>query len=140
MQMKSISFFLVFLFGIMAGYAWQHKHNAQFRDEVKSNRILIADLNERISNFIEEISIRQQAINIILCESSMQHNGIYSDGGKSFGWAQFQKKTFREMSFEAGYQNLKYENPFHQLVLLEWAIKNGIAEKHWKKCWQKINS
>ena len=125
--------FIIFLFGVMAGYAWQYYHHSLVKEsalqEVKTNRLLITELDQRIEELTKELTVRQHALEIIMCESSMRHD-VYGDGGKSFGWAQFQKRTFKWMAKEAGYEKLQWKNPYHQLILLEWALRSGYGE-HW---------
>ena len=123
----------------MAGYGWQHYHHGLVEEsalqEVKTNRLLIVELDQRIEELTKELTIRQHALEIIVCESSMQHD-VYGDGDKSFGWAQFQKRTFEWMAQKAGFEKLQWKNPYHQLILLEWALKNGHGP-HWT-CYNKL--
>jgi hypothetical protein len=67
---------------------------------------------------------------IINCESGVQHDGIWGDGGRSYGIAQFQYKTFDWMRKEAKRPELKWKNRNDQLWLLAWALENGYG-KYW---------
>ena len=74
-------------------------------------------------------------IDILECESSGKHN-IYGDAGASYGIAQFQKPTFYRFVKQVGFKKFYYENPIHQLRVLNWALDNGYGH-HWS-CYKKV--
>lgn len=74
-------------------------------------------------------------IDILECESSGKHN-IYGDAGASYGIAQFQRPTFYKFVKQAGFKKFYYENPIHQLKVMNWAIDNGYGA-HWT-CYTKL--
>jgi hypothetical protein len=69
-------------------------------------------------------------LDILACESGFRHDGIWGDGGRSYGIAQFKQRTFRWLSGLAGRNNLRWANKHDQIWLLDWAVENGYA-KHW---------
>lgn len=129
--MKSILFFLVFLFGVMAGYSWHTYHVglsiSHLKGEVAQNRQLIDTLQK-------EIELQDEVLRIIKCESGGRITAI-GDGGKSYGLAQFKERTFSWMKIAAGEPKIEWHNPEHQVRLLKWALANGYG-KHWV-CYKK---
>ena len=74
------------------------------------------------------------------CESSLRHEGIFGDGGKAYGIAQFHEPTFemfKQSAIKAGYpfDDFSYQSDRDQIELMAWAFKNGL-QKHWT-CWSK---
>lgn len=74
-------------------------------------------------------------IDILECESSGKHD-VHGDAGASYGIAQFQRPTFNRFVKQAGFKQFYYENPIHQLRVMNWAIDNGYGA-HWT-CYTKI--
>lgn len=74
-------------------------------------------------------------ISMAECESSVRHNGVYGDNGKSYGIMQFQRPTFDLFKGISGIDGLEYENEKDQIVLTAWAVKNGFGD-HWT-CYRK---
>lgn len=81
-------------------------------------------------------------LRIMVCESGLKHDA-WGDDGKSFGIAQFRKETFYEFSVKAEKLMRKvkmwpprWENPQHQVVLLDWGLDNGYANR-WT-CYKKV--
>ena len=132
--------FLIFLFGIMAGYAWQNYHNhltlINLKREIHENKLLVDSLQKSIQHLEEELKYEEIVQKIIACESSHRYD-VWGDGGLSFGPAQFQYKTFQWMKQQAGKPYLRWKNPKHQIYLLKWALQNG-HERHWLNCYRKI--
>ena len=75
------------------------------------------------------------ALKIIACESSFRPH-IWGDDKKSYGIAQFQKKTFYWLADKAKMKNMDWKLPEHQVRLLMWALDNGYG-KYWT-CYRKI--
>lgn len=80
------------------------------------------------------------AVQVIACESAgrMVCNNHEPDGKRSCGIAQFQRPTFNWMRHKAGVDTLDYNDPLHQIALLNWALENGYGN-HWT-CYRKIKS
>lgn len=80
-------------------------------------------------------------IKIIECESGGRHNAKKKDeprGGPSSGIAQFQQDTFREFKIAAGHPEYRWNNPVHQMRLLQWVIeKRPDLLTHWS-CYKKM--
>ncbi len=137
---KIIMVFLVFLFGIMAGYGWQNYHHkllvGDLREEISDNRQRINEMRASVISLQEDIKTEQIVQKIIICESSGKYNAR-GDGGKSYGPAQFKNATFKWMKVLAGRPEIQWKNPQHQVWLLRWAIGNGYGG-HWT-CYQNEN-
>ena len=140
--MKSIIVFLIFLFGIMAGYGWRHYHHElavkNLHQEIRENQKYIKALSNSIHLMERELEVENIVQKIIACESSHRHN-VWGDGGLSYGPAQFQYRTFKWMRVMAGKPHLKWKNAQHQIYLLKWAIQNG-HERHWRNCYRKARA
>ena len=132
--------FVIFLFGIMAGYGWSHYHQntavMNLKQEIRENQKYIDSLQNSIHLMERELEIEDIVQKIIACESSHRYD-VWGDGGKSFGPAQFQQRTFKWMKLQAGKPYLQWKNPKHQIYLLKWALQNG-HERHWLNCYRKI--
>jgi hypothetical protein len=77
------------------------------------------------------------AVKIVACESAGQAN-VWGDDGTSFGIAQFQQRTFNSFKKSMGISQLNWKDPIHQLVLLNWALRNNLGH-HWT-CYRMIKS
>lgn len=77
-----------------------------------------------------ELEIEREKMSILLCESGIRHEGTWGDGGKSYGIAQFQLATFKDLRKEAGRPELQWKNRDDQLWLLDWALRHGYG-KYW---------
>jgi hypothetical protein len=73
---------------------------------------------------------------ILKCESSLRHDDVFGDNGMSYGWAQFQLKTFRWLKKLAKMEHLDYEDKNDQVELLAWALSAGRGSE-WS-CYKKI--
>lgn len=79
----------------------------------------------------------QLADEIIDCESDGINVEIIDTNGKwSRGVAQFQDATWAWMSKSAGVEGTSLE-PEKARQVLVWAIREGIAPKHWVICYQR---
>lgn len=78
------------------------------------------------------------AAKVIACESAGKHDGVWGDGGKSYGRFQFQRKTFVYLARLSGIEGLEWKNERHQFILFRWAWENGHA-KEWS-CYKKIKA
>ena len=83
-----------------------------------------------LNNARFDLEIEKQKLNILLCESGCKHTGVWGDGGKSYGIAQFQYKTFCDLKGEAGIPSLRWTNREDQIRLLDWALRHGYG-KYW---------
>lgn len=97
------------------------------------NRLLIA-LND--AQF--DLEIERTKLAIIECESGIKHEGVWGDGGRSYGIAQFQYRTFDWMRGQAGRPELRWKNRRDQLWLLDWALRRGYG-KYWT-CYSKTKA
>jgi hypothetical protein len=79
--------------------------------------------------------VEQEKLEILLCESGIKHDGVWGDGGKSYGVAQFQKATFNDLKEKAGRPELRWKNRADQLWLLDWALRHGYG-RYWS-CYSK---
>lgn len=74
-----------------------------------------------------DIELERQKIIILQCESSCRHEGVWGDGGRAYGIAQFHEKTFNAMKKMAGRPGLNWRDKDDQLWLFDWALRNGHA-------------
>ncbi len=126
--------FIVFLFGVMAGYFWQHYHQNLLVKELKQE---IRDNREIINTIQEKANLLYQTQRIIMCESGWRHDAV-GDGGKARGIAQFHLATFNRMKRLAAQPQLQWRNPAHQVWLLQWALTNGYGD-HWS-CYKSLSA
>ena len=87
-------------------------------------------LRQQLAATQYDLEIEREKLNIILCESNVKHHGVWGDGGKSYGIAQFQYVTFNELRKEAGRPDLHWKDRDDQLWLLDWALRHGYG-KYW---------
>jgi hypothetical protein len=89
-------------------------------------------IRERLSNkisFLEkELQIEREKLSILTCESNIKHTDIWGDNGMSYGIAQFQERTFKELKLKAGKPKLSWKVQADQIWLLDWALRNGYGE------------
>lgn len=79
-----------------------------------------------VSQEYEQLLILER---IIKLESGGKHEGIWGADGER-GVLQFKKATFEFLKDKAGMPELKWERQADQILLCNWAIRNGYAE-HW---------
>lgn len=130
---RVIRIFIIFIFGVMAGYVWQYHHQGlkfkALQAEIIDNEDSITRLRYRVEDITKDLILEQTLEKIIMCESGGNSHAT-GDNGKAKGVAQFHFDTFEEMKHKAGQNNLKWENSDHQIKLLRWALQNGY-ERHW---------
>ena len=61
------------------------------------------------------------------CESRFRHEGVWGDGGKSYGEWQFQESTFEDFKKYSGHDEWQWQNRDHQEAAARWAFDNGYA-------------
>lgn len=98
----------------------------QMAADLAQMRRLLDEAGERL----EELETRVAAAEIIECESNGRHDGVWGDGGQSYGIAQFKKGTFDYLKKKAGEEGFEWKRREDQLALLRWALKNGYGG-HW---------
>lgn len=76
------------------------------------------------------------ALDVLKCESGLHHAGIYGDGGKAYGIAQFHKGTFNWFKDLAGRPDLSYTSGTDQVELFVWSLMSGKG-RSWT-CWRKV--
>jgi hypothetical protein len=77
-----------------------------------------------------DLGIERTKLQILACESGVRHDGVWGDGGKSYGIAQFQHATFKWMRDQSGRPELKWMSQADQLWLLDWALRRGYG-RYW---------
>jgi hypothetical protein len=98
--------------------------------ELGKKDALIDGYRAELNNARFDLDVEKQKLSIILCESGCKHTGVWGDGGKSYGIAQFKYKTFCELRTEAGLPALRWKNRDDQVRLLDWALRHGYG-KYW---------
>ncbi len=78
----------------------------------------------------QDAELEREKLSILTCESGLRHEGIWGDGGKSYGIAQFQYATFKDLRTQAGRLDLRWKDMHDQLWLLDWALRNGYG-RYW---------
>lgn len=139
--------FFVLILGLIAAIAFIQTGISQGRSlerlevsrEQEANRALIKSLRERARD-VETRAARlaykhNLMLAIIACESSGRHDGVWGDGGKSYGIVQFQKRTFDYLAARSGMRGLDWKDKNDQLALLSWALDNGHGN-NWT-CYEK---
>lgn len=106
----------------------------QMAAELAETRKLIDEVGGRLELLEKKALIRK----IIGCESSSRHDGVWGDGGRSYGIAQFSRRTFRYLASKSGIGGLDWKSRDDQLALLGWALDNGYG-RHWT-CFNKIQT
>lgn len=79
------------------------------------------ELEAEIQVLTREVEIAE----IIQCESGGRHDGVWGDGGRSYGIAQFQERTFDWLGEKAGMRDPNWKSREDQITLLRWAVANG---------------
>jgi len=92
-------------------------------------------IKQNLSDVAWELVIEREKLSILTCESGIRHEGIWGDGGKSYGIAQFQEPTFRHLKQLAGKPDLVWWKKNDQIWLLDWSLRNGYG-RYWT-CYQK---
>ena len=126
MKVKSIAFVAMTAIAIVSVFI--NVFTAVERD-AKASIKNVDSLLIQLSDTKYELSIAKQKIHIIACESSGYHHGVWGDSGKSYGIAQFQLGTFKDLRTEAGKPELKWMNKADQLWLLDWALRHGYGKR-----------
>ena len=130
----------VLMFTLTVGQVYMWEGRRQGRQEFARQ---VTDLERRIKEIELQLQDEQEqrvdyfVYKILDCESGRKHHNIWGDNGLSYGIAQFQEPTFYEMAQKAGLQNPNWHNQHQQILLLKWAIWQGIAKKHWQRCWRQ---
>jgi len=70
--------------------------------------------------------------NLAMCESGLIHENRWGDKGLSYGLFQFKQRTFDD------YCEGDRENMEDQIECAGQMIAQGLGEKHWRKCWNKL--
>jgi hypothetical protein len=88
------------------------------------------DLRLKVAKLTEDVRVSREMLTILSCESDFRHDGVFGDNGKSYGIAQFKKKTFDYLKHKSGRDDLKWTSKKDQLWLLEWSIRENYA-RYW---------
>lgn len=117
---------VVLVIGIQIGI-----HKGRLLEKEAINRDA-ADLNAALVSLemeVERLGIEKLVAGIVECESGGRHDGVWGDGGRSYGVAQFMRPTFNELKEKAGLPGLKWKSRDDQLTLLRWAVVNGYGRR-----------
>ncbi|MEK6744264.1 MAG: hypothetical protein AABZ15_11660 [Nitrospirota bacterium] len=93
-------------------------------------------LKQQLAEARLNAEVEKEKLSIILCESDYNRNNgtirhtAWGDGGKSYGVAQFQFRTFNDLRTQAGRPDLRWKNRDDQIWLLDWALRHGYG-KYW---------
>ncbi len=156
---RFVTGFMLVVIGAMMGLVWSHiqiqEHKEAMSNEQRAMSNELKEAERKLAEMEEEIEHQKLIKSIAMCESSLRHDGIWGDGGKSYGLFQFQRRTFywlagkisneqRAMSNEDNPPNppllrgnkWKWKDARHQYVVASWAIKNGYGDL-WT-CYKKL--
>jgi hypothetical protein len=128
---------IILVIGIQLGL-WSERstQSAQaIRAEFERKDAEIDKLKIIINDTQFALAVEEKKLEILLCESGIQHKDVWGDGGKSYGIAQFKFATFKELRKLAGRPELRWKNRDDQIWLLDWALRHGYG-KYWT-CYQK---
>ena len=131
---------LVLVVGVQLGL-WQERSKnttEAIRAETAKQAMEIDRLKIALNEARFNVEIEREKFSILTCESNIRHKGIWGDGGKSYGIAQFQLATFKDLREKAGRPELRWKNRDDQIWLLDWALRNGYG-RYWT-CFQKAGS
>ncbi len=103
---------------------------AAIEQRIKEKDTWIERIKMELRQAEQDAEIEREKLQILTCESGIRHEGIWGDGGKSYGIAQFQYATFKDLRTQAGRQDLRWKNMHDQLWLLDWALRNGYG-RYW---------
>lgn len=132
----------ILMFAIVVGQIYMWEGRRMGRQEFARQ---VVDIERRLRKIEIQLQDAQEqrtdyiVYKILDCESSRKHHNIWGDNGKAYGIAQFHESTFYNFADRAGLKNPNWKNQHQQILLLKWAIWQGIAANHWQKCWQQIN-
>lgn len=128
-----ILFMAVVQLGIWHGRAIQRSDDAALIAEADARAQRLGDMLSVAQDQIESLAIVQA---LTLCESGNRHEGVWGDGGKSYGRWQFQEASFQYLADRAGLPGLDWQDAQAQTVVGAWALTNGYTR--WWSCWSKI--
>ncbi len=127
---------IVTLFILAAGfqvglYKERSTQTAQaIRLEFEKKEAQIDRLKIALNDTTFSLEVEREKLSILLCESGISHEGIWGDGGRSYGIAQFQFATFKDLRGQAGRPDLQWKRRDDQLWLLDWALRHGYG-RYW---------
>lgn len=100
------------------------------REQLAAKDRHIDELKIVLSAVHFDLEVEREKLSILTCESGIRHEGIWGDGGRSYGIAQFQYATFKDLRTQAGRPALAWKNMRDQLWLLDWALRHGYG-RYW---------
>lgn len=123
---------VILALGIQIGlYRERSSQTAQaVRAELDKKDAQLDRLKIALNDALFDLAVEREKFEIVLCESGLKHEGIWGDGGRSYGIAQFQYATFRDLRGQAGRPDLRWKNRDDQLWLLDWALRHGYG-RYW---------
>jgi len=133
------SIMCVLMFAIVVGqvYMWEGRRQGrqEFTRQVQEMEARLAEVEAQLKEEEDE-RLNYLVYRIITCESGRRHD-VWGDAGKAFGVAQFHRATFFDMAKKAGLRNADWHNEHQQILLLKWALWQGVADKHWVRCYRE---
>ncbi len=129
----------ILMFGIVVGQIYMFEGRRMGHKEFQRQ---VIDMESRLEDIESQLAAEEAqrldylVYRIITCESGWNEETI-GDNGKAQGLAQFWEATFYYMAKKAGLQNPDWHNQHQQILLLKWAIWQGIAQKHWQRCYKE---
>jgi hypothetical protein len=135
--LKTVIALIILTIGVQLGlFAERSTQTAQaVRETLAKKDALIDRLKIAKSEAEFDAAVEREKLHILTCESGIRHKGVWGDGGESYGVAQFQRATFRDLQTQAGRPELRWKNRDDQIWLLDWALRHGYG-RYWT-CYQK---
>ncbi len=129
---RTIVTLFILAIGIQVGlYKERSTQTAQaIRAEFAKKDAQIDRLKIALSDAQFDCEVEREKLSILLCESGISHEGIWGDGGKSYGIAQWQKRSFVWLAGLAGKPHLQWKKRDDQIWLLDWALRHGYG-RYW---------
>lgn len=130
------------MFAIIIGQIYMWEGRRMGREEFARQ---VVDMERRLREMEIQLQDKQDlrlnyfVYKILDCESNHKHQNIWGDDGQAYGIAQFHEATFYDFASRAGLKNPQWKNQHQQILLLKWAIWQGIAKKHWQRCWRQVS-
>lgn len=114
------------ILALIAGFVVGTRNGRTLERQAIANEVV--ELGAAIASLEAETNrlyVERVVAGIINCESGGRHDGLWGDGGRSYGVAQFNEQTFYRFASKSGAPNLDWKNRKDQIVLLHWAVTNG---------------
>lgn len=90
-----------------------------------NHRVQMKALDIQIEQTKHEAKLHKMLFAMIKLESSGNHENTWGDGGMSYGWLQFQERTFKSFAKMYGLEGLDWKNKEHQYQLAYLMVRDG---------------